>query len=144
MNVNKISAEMYALYGSSAGVPSLKAWEDLENTPDDRAVTLLNFFKLRPEAVYDGKVSELSGEEALQAYSRVSMPALASVGGSFLYMGRPYGCLIGAEETWDMLVIGTYPDKQAVMKLFENDAYQSAFKHRVAACERQRVVMCVS
>ena len=144
MNVNEISARLAEDYGKSDGVPSTEQWVRLLRLPAGQPVTFLNFFKFRIRAAYAEQSESRSGEEAFQAYSAVSVPAMAKVGGQFIYMGTSVGTLISEDEDWDLVVLGTYPDGAAAVRLFEDPEYAQAFRHRVAACERQKVVMCVS
>jgi uncharacterized protein (DUF1330 family) len=117
-------------------------------------VTLVNFFKLRAKAQYedaDGRTTGQpetatldraeSGGEAMMRYASVSGPALEKVGGRFLLMAPFEASLMGAEESWDLVVIGSYPSREAAVALFEDEAYAQAYAHRRAAVERQRVMI---
>ncbi len=108
-------------------------------------MTLINFFKLRAEADYssDPPAPEQpgSGLDALLRYAAVSAPTLEAVGGSFLLNAGYAGTLIGDDEDWDLVAVGTYPNRRALLALFENDAYRAAFRHRVAAVDKQKVLV---
>lgn len=49
--------------------------------------------------------------------------------------------LIGEDEDWDIVAIGTYPDRAALLALFDGEAYRAAWADRTAAVARQRVVI---
>ena len=85
------------------------------------AIHSINFFKLNERARYDEESDEVpcSGEEAFQRYATVSVPTLEKVGGHFLLRAAFQSDLIGDAEDWDVVAVGTYPDLEAVLALFE-------------------------
>jgi len=123
-----------------AAAPSALQWKHLLDRPEDEPVTLVNFFKLRREAIYE-RENGLSGQEAFDRYASVSMPTLAKVGGVFLMVAPFEASFIGEDEDWDIIAIGKYPNKQAVFDLFDDESYRVAYAHRVAACAKQRVML---
>ena len=78
----------------------------------------------------------------LIVYAEVSMPALHKAGGKFLLVAPVEGMFAGVPEDWDLVAIGSYPNTDALLALFEDGAYQAAFHHRTAACQRQKVLLC--
>ncbi|MDO8289382.1 MAG: DUF1330 domain-containing protein [Parvibaculum sp.] len=130
--------------GDNTSGPTPAQWTSLASRPAEAPVTLINFFKLRGEALYaKGTVATpCTGQEAFSRYAAVSAPGLDKVGGKFILLA-PFGAsLIGAVEDWDFVAIGSYPNLAAVFALFEMPDYQIAFAHRVAACERQKTLIC--
>ncbi|MEO1137868.1 MAG: DUF1330 domain-containing protein [Pseudomonadota bacterium] len=129
-------------YGHSPGYPTREAWHQLAACPEDTPVTLVNFFKLHAQAVYpDG--TKTTGQTAFDRYAAVSMPSLAKVGGHFLLVA-PFGnSFVGPKEQWDLVAIGTYPNPDALLRLFELETYRACYAHRVAACADQRVSLCL-
>ncbi len=129
--------------GSDGSVPTPAQWRGMLAEPGAGAPTLINFFKLRDHARYPATSvhgSEArSGHEAFGRYSAVSAPALEKVGGRFLVVAPFRNALIGDDEDWDLVAIGSYPDRDALIAIFEDAEYRDAFVHRRAACERQRV-----
>ena len=129
------------------GLPSETTWTALAQIPADQPVTLVNFFKMRDTAVYptdfaDG-ADDISGNEAFQRYAAISMPSLSDVGGKFL-MVAPFGnSFIGPAEDWDLVAIGSYPNVNALVSLFESETYRHAYAHRIAACADQKVSLCL-
>ncbi len=65
------------------------------------------------------------------------------VGGSFLHVGPFVGTFIGTDESWDLVAIGAYPNLEAFSALYSDPDYRIAFAHRSAACEQQKVLVCV-
>jgi len=132
------AAELAGWYGASAG-PTAAQWRRVLSGAEGTPITLINFFKLRPMAADpDGAIS---GMEAMLRYAAVSGPTLAKVGGRFLLTGAFETTLIGEDEDWDLVAIGAYPNRAALLALFDDDAYRAAWAHRVAAIARQRVVI---
>lgn len=117
-------------------------WDHLRSIRPDRAVTLINLFAFRDVAEYDDTTAPpVSGRDAFDLYAAVSGPALEGVGGRFVHVGSHRGNVVGDDEKWDLVVIGEYPDLDALLRLHENPAYREAYRHRNAACARQRVLV---
>ena len=137
-------AKAYDQWGAQA--PTLAQWRAIAERPATQPLTLINFFKFRQQAKYSGRLFSSSkgqtGQEAFGQYAAVSMPAMEVAGGSFLHVAPVAGVFVGPSEDWDMVAIGHYPDLAAFYALYENREYQAAYGHRVAACERQKVVVC--
>ncbi len=140
---------LVAWYGDGADgtAPTRAQWRALLERPADQPVTVVNFFKLRGQAVYPEGAETMqtpgvSGKEAFDRYAAVSGPTLEKVGGRFLLLAPFEAALMGAEEDWDLVVVGTYPDTEALLALHEDAAYRSVYPHRSAALERQKVFAC--
>ncbi|MGB3736520.1 MAG: DUF1330 domain-containing protein [Ilumatobacter sp.] len=105
-------------------------------------ITLINHFALREIA--DDRVGspERSGLEAMLLYAAVSTERLAAVGGTFVMQGLHVGSLWGDELPWDLVVVANYPTPDALFDLFADEQYRTAYVHRRAAVERQRVEIC--
>ncbi|WP_436699251.1 DUF1330 domain-containing protein [Nocardioides sp. BYT-33-1] len=127
---------------AATGGPSPEQWRSLLSVPLDRPVTLVNLFALRDVADYGGASHPpATGQEAFGRYAAVSAPALQRVGGRFLHLGAHHGNLVGDSGTWDLVVVGEYPDVEALVALHEDPDYRVAYEHRVAACARQEVLI---
>jgi uncharacterized protein (DUF1330 family) len=120
--------ELAAWYGD--GGPTRPQWQRVVSGPAGSPVTLINFFKLRP-----------TGMEAMMRYAAVSGPALERAGGRFLLSGPFESTLMGEDEDWDIVAIGSYPDRAALLALFADEAYRAAWADRAAAVARQRVLI---
>ncbi|MBX2853584.1 MAG: DUF1330 domain-containing protein [Rhodobacteraceae bacterium] len=135
------------IYAFDTGMPSQDAWWQLGKLAPTQTVTLVNFFKFREWAAYPasaaGEGAGVSGREAFDRYAAVSMPCLQKVGGRFLLVA-PFGAtFIGDSEDWDLVAVGAYEEPSAVLALFEDPDYRQAYTHRVAACARQSVSLCI-
>ena len=144
MNVNQQVTQFTSWYGSGSdgACPTESQWSQLLQRPADQPITLINFFKLRANAEYSEGQAAPTGQEAFSDYASVSMPAMEQAGGSFLYVGPYQGMFMGEDEDWDLIAIGSYPNLDALIALYSDETYRSAFHHRTAACERQKVLVC--
>lgn len=148
LNLNDRIERILAKWGTDdSGLPGQDAWSALAGCPNNQPVTLVNFFKMRDNASYpvDLTVGEvgISGNEAFQRYAAVSMPSLEKVGGRFLLVAPFSTTFIGAAEDWDLVAIGSYPNPDALLSLFELEDYREAYFHRTAACRDQKVSLCL-
>lgn len=139
-----VAARVDLLRRSYAGIggPTPDQWERILRIPADRPVSLVNLFAFRDVADYgaSGEVP-VSGRDAFDRYAAVSAPTLDRVGGRFVHFGSHRGNLVGEEESWDLVVVGEYPDLDALLALHEDPAYRDAYRHRIAACRRQQVLI---
>lgn len=130
----------------SANHPNANQWARIFEKPADSPVTLINFFKLRDFAEYPTDTSEadlgLSGQEAFGLYAAVSIPTMERIGGKFLLVGPYEGTFIGTNEDWDLIAVGSYPNRQALLDLYSDPDYRAVFRHRTAACAKQKVIAC--
>ncbi|MGR3279205.1 DUF1330 domain-containing protein [Acaryochloris marina NIES-2412] len=125
--------------------PKADQWLQILKRPPEKPITLINFFKFRPIAEYpqeDRLRSNISGQDAFSHYSSVSIPTMEQVGGQFLLVAPYEGMFLGQEEDWDLIAIGTYPNIKSFMGLHTDLDYRTAYRHRKAACERQKVILC--
>lgn len=127
--------------GAQGSAPLPAQWAQMLARDAAAPVTLINFFKFRDVADYGTAGSTMSGEEAFGQYAAVSIPTMERVGGTFLMVAPFEATLIGEDEDWDLVAIGAYPNLQAFLDLYQDAAYREAFRHRTAACARQKVLI---
>ncbi|MFG1246692.1 DUF1330 domain-containing protein [Xanthobacter flavus] len=103
-------------------------------------VHLLNLIRLRHEVAYaDGRVT--TGAEAYEAYSRLSAPVLAEIGGRIVWRGAFELSLVGPPETrWDIAFIAEYPSPGAFVQMLRDPRYREAMAHRQAGVADSRLV----
>lgn len=132
-------------YGDGADglSPTPAQWKKVLDGPARSPITVINFFKLRGPGKEQGETHDskppLTGAERMMRYAAVSGPALERVGGHFLLMAPVETSLMGDDEDWDLVAIGKYPSRDALLTLFEDAEYVTAFADRRAALDRQRV-----
>lgn len=148
MNPQAMLFETWYGDGSDGSAPTLKQWQSILELPEDDPITLINFFKLNEIAAYpagaDTSGKRITGEAAFNQYAAVSIPTMQRVGGHFLHVGPSAGTFLGEEVDWDLIAIGQYPNLEALVALYSDEAYRSVFKHRTAACAKQKVLIAVS
>ncbi|MEP3246614.1 MAG: DUF1330 domain-containing protein [Sneathiella sp.] len=131
--------------GEDGTCPTRTQWLHLLRRSDDAPITFVNFFKMRDEAIYpEGQGVSISGEAAFQRYATVSVPTVEKVGGRFLLLAPFEASFLGADENWDLVAVGAYPNAAAALNLYENEDYRAAFMHRRAACADQKVLVCAT
>ena len=103
-------------------------------------VEMLNLIRLHPRALYeDGR--EATGAEAYEAYSRISAPAFARLGGKIVWRGAFELMMVGPEpERWDIAFVARYPSSEAFAALFGEPAYREAMVHRQAGVKDSRLI----
>ncbi len=147
-NIEDRVAQLVAWYGEGADGSSSTAeqWRRVVGRPADSPVTLVNFFKLRDEALYSDEAlapaEPGSGREAFDRYAAVSIPTMERVGGRFLLVAPFESSFVGDDEEWDVVAVGTFPNKEVLLALWEDADYRACYPHRTAACARQKVMIC--
>jgi len=130
--------DLVAYYEPEASADALARWRRLFASQDG-PVALVNRFKLRDRARYaDGR--EATGLEALMAYAATSVPALEKVGGRFLVSSEVLAPLFGTTDDTDLVVVGWFPGRRALLDLLRDPDYRAAFEHRRAAVAAEWVV----
>lgn len=95
---------------------------------DGAAVVMLNLLRFRPDG----------GRERYHRYSdEVGSRFLPKVGGEVLYIGRPSGPALVADESgrWDEVLLVRYPSRAAFLEMVGDPAYQEVARLRSAALE---------
>ncbi|MGL4241938.1 MAG: DUF1330 domain-containing protein [Beijerinckiaceae bacterium] len=108
----------------------------------DRAgpIHMLNLVRLRDLAIYADERAA-TGAEAYAAYSRLSAPVFAAVGGRIVWRGEFELGMVGPdEERWDLCFIAEYPGVSAFVEMLRTPAYREAMAHRQAGVSDSRLV----
>lgn len=142
MNADDLTRQFAEWYGDGRAAPSHEQWRKLFSRDEESPVVMINFFKFRKTADYGDGSAEVPGADAFSAYSSVSIPTMDRVGGTFLFVGPCAGSFLGEEEGWDLIAIGSYPNLSSLIDLYGDEDYRNAYRHRSAACERQKVFVC--
>ncbi len=142
---NKIS-QLTAWYGDGANgtCPTSAQWLNVLSLDEGLSFKLINFFKFREIALYptdQQQNTKISGTDAFDLYAATSIPTMQNAGGSFAHVAPYTGSLLGDQEDWDLIAIGSYPDNKCFWELYSDSAYREAFAHRTAACEKQKVLL---
>ena len=119
-------AELVDFYETDSAAGAAR-WRALFATGDSGPVVVVNAFKVRDR-------------EAMMAYAATSVHALARVGGRFLASSAALTPLFGTPADANLVVVGWYPDRAALLALLRDPEYRAAFAHRRAALESQWVM----
>ena len=131
--------DLVGFYEPDATEDARARWRRLFDPGASGPITLINRFVLHPRATYtDGR--DASGLDALMTYAATSVPALARVGGRFLVSGAVVAPMFGTAQDTDLVVVGWYPNRDALLALLRDPEYRDAFAHRRAAVAEQWVV----
>jgi uncharacterized protein (DUF1330 family) len=131
--------EIVGYYERGSLPDAVARWRGLFDATARGPIALVNRFKLRDRALYDDG-REATGLDALLAYSATSVPALDRVGGRFLLSSAVLAPLFGTADDTDLVVVGWYPERRALLDLLRDPAYRAAFVHRRAAVASEWVV----
>lgn len=115
--------------------------------PADGPVYLLNLLKFKARAEYaDGRMTDLTGEQAYAIYVEGVSKLIASVGGRVVWNGRCNTLVIGDEDEppWDSVAIVEYPRLEAYEKVRGSANYGDVHVHREAGLAHQLLIHCLS
>ena len=132
--------ELTAFFGEGAGLSTAAQWRALLAGPAETPICVINQVKLRPAADYGPGSAEPSrtGLEAFMQYGAGSTPRIVANGGTVVFGGGMQPLLVGEDEAWDIGVVVNWPNRRALLALFQDPAYRAIFHHRRAAVERYR------
>jgi len=94
----------------------------------DGPVFMLNLLEFQPDG----------GAERYGEYGEAVAPLFARAGGKPIFAGRPAESLIG-EGTWDLMVLVSYPTRQAFLEMVSSPEYQAIEHLRTEALVRSEL-----
>lgn len=118
------------------------ALDELSKVPDGQPFAIINLLLYKEWAEYpEGTVTDkLTGQEAYERYSELSIPFVNKVGGVPMWRGNFGVNLIGPDdEQWDEVLIMQYPKRSAFEQMLADPEYQSILFHRTAAVKDSRL-----
>ena len=85
-----------------------------------------------------------SGQDSYNQYGSNVVKMVQERGGKVVWQGRPYGLLIGDEESdkWDMAVIVEYPSREVFIEMSSNPKYKEIHGDREAGLAYQALIPC--
>lgn len=132
--------DLIAFYETADAHDAADRWRLLFDSSTPGPIALVNRFTLRERAQYSD-ARESGGLEAFMAYAAASGPALERVGGRFLLSSPVLTSMFGPSDGTQIVAVGWYPDRQALLALLRDPAYREAFEHRRAAVVAESVVV---
>lgn len=121
--------------------------EELSKVPDGHPFAIINLLLYKDWAEYpEGTVTEkLSGQQAYERYSELSIPFVNKVGGVPMWRGTFGVNLIGPDdEEWDEVLIMQYPKRSAFEEMLADEDYKAILYHRTAAVKDSRLYAATS
>jgi uncharacterized protein (DUF1330 family) len=94
--------------------PNEEAMSAFSERAADGPVFMLNLLEFQPDG----------GAERYGEYGEAVAPLFARAGGKPIFAGRPAESLIG-EGTWDLMVLVSYPTRQAFLEMVSSPEYQA-------------------
>src|SRR5512140_2289308 len=108
--------------------PNEEAMSAFSERAADGPVFMLNLLEFQPDG----------GAERYGEYGEAVAPLFARAGGKPIFAGRPAESLIG-EGTWDLLVLVSYPTRQAFLEMVSSPEYQAIEHLRTEALVRSEL-----
>ena len=107
--------------------------------PEIGPISMVNLLKYKEKAIYyDGRDTNLSGEEAYGLYAAEVISLVKKYGGEFLFAGKVNRLMLGeVDEMWDSIAIAKYPNRKAMFEMTMDPEYQKIHVHRDAGLEGQ-------
>ena len=102
-------------------------------------IFMVNLLKFKARAEYeDGRVSDLTGEQAYGLYGDAVSMLLKAFGGGAIFSGTVERLMLGeVEELWDKVAIAMYPSRQAMLEMMQSPKMQEIGAHRAAGLAGQ-------
>ena len=119
-----------------------EAMDELSQIPDGQAFAVINLLLYKEWAEFpEGTITEkLTGQQAYERYSELSIPFVNKVGGVPMWRGSFGVILIGPEDArWDEILIMQYPMRSAFERMLADPEYQAIVFHRTAAVKDSRL-----
>ena len=127
------------------GPDELSAMEKFAMTNND-LIVMVNLMKVRERAQYgsDSLAEPCSGSEAMDRYRRGSAEVRKQSGAKIVWRGEPALLPIAPkDEGWNSVVLVSYPNVAAYLKMRSTPEYQAARLHRQAGLDDSRLLMCI-
>ena len=108
--------------------PNEEAFAAFSQRAGEGPVYMLNLLEFSPDG----------GAERYAEYGEAVAPLLARAGGKPIFAGRPSEPLIG-EGRWDLMVLVSYPTRQAFLEMVSSPEYQAIEHLRTEALVRSEL-----
>ncbi len=108
--------------------PNQEAMAAFAGRASDGPVYMLNLLEFVPDG----------GAERYAEYGAAVAPLLEKAGGKPIFAGRPAESLIG-EGSWDMMLLVSYPTRQAFLDMVSSPEYQEIEHLRSQALARSEL-----
>ncbi|MFV2090455.1 MAG: DUF1330 domain-containing protein [Pseudomonadales bacterium] len=104
---------------------------------DQGPVVMINLLKFREHSL-DG---DGTGAEAYARYGELASPFVAAHGGKLLWLGEAQEHLVGdTNYDWDSVLLVSWPTRQNLLDLGNDEGYQAIAHHRMNGLERTMLI----
>ena len=126
-------------------LPGMDPWIDGNPTEfakyvadaDVGPVTMINLLKFRKQS----KQGSGTGAEAYAKYAELAGPFVAKHGGTLTFSATAAEHLIGdTNYDWDAVLLVTWPKRQSLLDLGNDEGYQEIAHHRTNGLERTMLI----
>ena len=115
--------------------------DEMSARPSDEPVVMLNLLRFREQAQPGFGVDAMSGSEAFLEYGRRFDELHPRFGGRPIWVGKPLGVIIGAEdEAWDLALLVRYPSREKFVSMLADPDYLEIAPIRAAALVDSRLI----
>jgi len=116
-----------------------KQIEELMKPGPQGPIFMVNLLKFKDRAQYDdGRATSLSGREAYMIYGRAVGELLPRFGGRIIFAADVTFLSLGrADELWDEIAIGMYPDRASMVRMSMSEEWRAIAVHRSAGLKGQ-------
>ena len=96
----------------------------------DRPIVMLNLLRFKGEA----------GRASYMRYLELVGPMMEGAGARLVYGGEAKTTVIGP-ESWDLVILGEYPNRRVLTDMLASSEYQAIAHYRQDALEDSRLVL---
>ena len=135
------------MLGTEPSLAQLEAIERMAQSVDDGPFTMVNIIKYKDHATYPVGSDEpaRTGRQAYAQYTGTVGPLIYALGGSVAYQQDCELLFVGDESAAaDEVIIINYPSRQAYLRMFRSEAYQSVILHRKAGLVSRVLYQCTA
>jgi uncharacterized protein (DUF1330 family) len=120
--------------------PTREQFETFANDERHGEVVMINLLHFAPP---EG-TSTAGGEDAYRQYGKAAVKMVEDRGGRVVWTGRPEHVVIGDSEHdhWDLVVLVSYPSRQAFVDMVTTAEYQDAHRDREQGLDRTVLLGC--
>jgi uncharacterized protein (DUF1330 family) len=115
--------------------------------PLDEPVVLVDLLRFRARAAYprdyEGPKADVSGGEAFRRFFEVAKRCIEAQGGNIVWGAPAFLTIVGPpNERWDEIMVVSFPNRKAFLKLQSDPVYEAALVHWTAALAETRIFAC--
>lgn len=123
--------------------PTPEQLRELAGSTDTGPIAMLNLLRFKDQADGIDAADGISGREAYERYGEAVAKHLEGAGGHVTVLAECGESVIAPEgEAWDVVMLVSYPSRQAFLRMIADPGYQAEHAHRAAGLKDSRLVCC--